>query len=225
MHFKLSVLALFILLFQHSIGQTGKISGYYYMYTEDYSTNKKSAGPIDVIVATRGTNYMLVGDCLDPVTNKRLKDGKKIWAIVLNDSLFINMAYSNASTSPGIYVKPEVVGRFCIAVMDQSFVSFHNKNSPNYYGLGLTGAILENSGMWGGTYLDSSGEKKKILFTDTKHLTYVIPNKGKNSGIDFLKPKTLKILAERLGEYKGSKDEYTTEEVISIVETLNARSK
>ena len=205
-------------------GQNDVVSVYYYMTTEDYLAGNLSAEEIDLEVKDQQEDFFIVKDMIDPATGKGSKDGRRAWAFEYNDDLYIHLKYSQNSPAYGVFVRQHVVGRFCLSILGDQFIDAHNKSIPNTYGGGLTGVILDNSGMWGGAFLDSNGIKKKIFFTDTKHRTETVAYRGNSSKIDMLTASTLKWLTGK-EDYSGRKWDYSVEEIVAIVEDLNQRQK
>jgi hypothetical protein len=200
------------------------IAASYYFSTEDFIAQRKSDQPIVLEIKKKGPEYIQVKDFVDPMTGEESREARKAWAIEVEDETYLNLLHSISSKAVGLLIKLDLTGRFCLAVMDEEFVDVHNKETPALYGGGIAGAMLNEGGMYGGMFLDSTGVKKRIFFVDTKDLSIVIPYKGKNAPIDLLTVNTLKWLVGK-ENFKGRKWDYTVEEIVAIVDDLNHRQK
>lgn len=219
-----SILLFFLFGFSlvQGFGQYNDIPVHYFLTTEDYVANRRSPEMVYLEVRAQGPEFIQIKDVIDPGTQKSSRDGRRAWAFEYDGALYINLLYSVNSPANGLFVKQDILGRFCLAVMEEDFIQAHNKASPSTYGGGLTGVILNDSGMWGGGFFDSLGMKRKIFIADTKHLTVDIPYKGKSAHIELLSSSTLKWLTGK-ENYKGRKWEYTVEEIVALIEDLNRR--
>lgn len=204
--------------------QPSDISAHYYFTTEHFLANQQSSEPVQFILNAQGPEFIFIKDVIDPATSKSSKEGRKAWAIEYDGDTYIHLFHSPYSRADGLFIKLDVVGRFCLAVMDEDFTAQHNKASPSTYGGGIAGVLMNYGDMWGGGFFDTTGAKKKIFITDTKELTLVIPYKGKNAPIELLTASTLKWLAGKEA-YTGRKWDYTVEEIVALVEDLNQRQK
>ena len=84
--------------------------------------------------------------------------------------------------------------------------------------------LANESVTWAKGWRNAEGERKHILIVDTKHLTISIPRMGKNAAGDLLKKATIQFLAGYT-DLKEKSSDYTVEDIIRIIEILNAREK
>lgn len=208
-----------------SMAQTKEILVHYYFQTDDYLQSNLSSDKILLEVKTMGEDFIFVTGIRDPVTRKRPDSGWKVWAIEYEGQAYMHLVYSYESKMPGLFVRIDVKGRFCLAVMDQEGEG-SMKSVPTYYGAGLinaaAGAITESSTKGTGKFQDKEGVYKKVFFIDTKDLSFVVPYKSRNAPAELLTRSTLKWLVGK-DKFEGSTDDYTVEEIIAIVEDLNRR--
>lgn len=224
---KISLLTLFIVtLFQaNTIAQKQEKLVHYYFSTGDYLQDYLSADEILLEVKTMGEDFIYVTGIHDPLTRKRPENGWKVWAIEYDGHAYMHLVYSYQSQAPGMFIRLDIKGRFCLAIMDMESEG-SMKGAPNYYGPGLinaaAGAIAESATKGVGKFQNEEGVYKMIFLIDTKDLSFVVPYKSKNAPAELLTKSTLKWLVGK-DKFEGSKDDYTVEEIIAIVEDLNRR--
>jgi hypothetical protein len=84
--------------------------------------------------------------------------------------VFFNFRYARGIQSPELYVKPDVIGRFCVIYADKETLRQIHSFSNNYYGGGLTGVLIKESEKWGNNWENENKEKIKIFIVDTENL-------------------------------------------------------
>lgn len=211
---------LFLYVIAPGQAQPKEISVNYYFSTGDYMEDKLSADQIILEVIEMGDDFLYVKSFLDPVTRKK-SDAAKAWAVHYQNKTYVNLKYSNNANAPNVFVQLDLKGRFCMAVMDSSFMESVDI-AEHYSGSPLKVYNPESRITSDAKYFNAAGEMKRIFLVDTKDLSIVLPYKANNAPIDFLTKDTLKWLVGK-DNFKGSKKEYTVEEVIAIVEDLNGR--
>jgi hypothetical protein len=222
MNFK-SILSLGIILLPAFLSaQTQEISFQYYVATEDYLLDRRAPENPVAVVKTIGDEYISTKQILDAETRKKSKNASMAWAIVYNDETYFHLRYGYDFKVPFFFVKLDVEGRFCLAIMEPSFLKPMDKQRGSYGG-GLTGVLMKDSATWGGNYKDNDGNKKKIIFIDTKNLSISIPYNRSHNAAGLLL--TRDILKQLIGKDNITKDlsTYTVEEIVEIVENLNHR--
>lgn len=203
--------------------QEAEIPVHYYFSTGDFMEEKLSTEQIVLTVKKQGDDYLLVRTITDPATGKKSVDGNKAWAIAYDGKPYVNLKYSNNGYANNLFVQVDIKGRFCLAVMDPEFAPVLEKADSD--GTMVIGGMNHTvDGSIGGNFLDEQGVEKLIFIIDTKDLSIVLPYKANNAPVDLLSKGTLKWLVGK-ENYKGSKKEYTVEEIVQIVEDLNTRQK
>ena len=200
--------------------QPREIAVNYFFSTGDYMEDKLSADQIILEVIEMGDDFLYVKSFLDPVTRKK-SDAAKAWAIHYQDKTFVNLKYSGNANAPNVFVQLDIKGRFCVAVMDSAFMESVDI-AEHYSGSPLKIYNPETRITSDAKYFNAAGEMKRIFLVDTKDLSIVLPYKANNAPIDFLTKDTLKWLVGK-DDFKGSKKDYTVEDIIAIVEDLNRR--
>lgn len=200
--------------------QPKEIAVNYFFSTGDYMDDKLSSDQVLLNVAAMGSDYIYVKNFLDPVTRKK-SDAAKTWAVQYQNKTYVNLKYSKNASAPDVFVQIDIKGRFCLAVMDSAFmesvdIAEHYAGNP----LKIYDPYSRNTS--DAKYFNAAGEMKRIFLIDTKDLSIVLPYKAHNAPVDFLTRSTLKWLVGK-DDFKGSKKDYTVEEVMEIVEDLNRR--
>ena len=224
---KLYFLTLLLVAILHiSLGaQTEEVLVQYYFSTDDFLQDNLSAETVRLQVKSMGSDFIYVRDIVDIITGKHSANGWKAWAIEHEGNAYQHLTYSYNSKAPGVFIRIDIKGRFCLAIMDEGSED-SMKSVPGYYGGGMINsaaiAIAESASKGVGKFLDKEGNSKLIFIIDTKDLSIVLPYKAKNAPAEVLTKSTLKWLVGK--EYwKGSVSDYTVEEVKAIVEDLNER--
>jgi hypothetical protein len=218
------ILSIFLFGFSTSLtAQENVLAVEYYFSTEDFM-NDRVRGSLLLEVKKMGDDFIFVKNILDPLTKKHSTTGYKAWAIRYENKTYMHLLYSYNNQSPNLYVQLDVKGRFCLAVMEPDFLTSMDKAQSGYYGAGLTTALVETMDTDGGKLADSTGIQKRIFIIDTKNLSIVIPHKANNAPAEYLNRSMLKWLVGK-ENFRGSVKDYTSEEIIAIVEDLNRRQK
>jgi hypothetical protein len=204
-----------------SSAQTKEIPVHYYFSTDDLVQDRVSTEEIILEVKSMGPQFIYIKDVLDQFTGKRSERGHKAYAIEYNGHPYVNLLYSYNTKTPNLYVRFDILGRFCLAVLEENFLNSMFDSQP-YSGGGLAGYSLQASVTKGGKFLDKEGNTKKIFIIDTKDLSIVVPYTVKYAPLENLTKSALKWLVGK-DNFKGSTSDYTVEEIIAIVEDLNRR--
>ncbi len=198
---------------------------HYFFSTDDFLLDNLSAETVRLEVKEMGSDFIYVKDIADIITGKHSANGWKAWAIEYEGNAYQHLTYSYNSKAPGVFVRIDLKGRFCLAIMDQGSED-SMKPAPGYYGGGLinsaAAAIAESASKGVGKFRDKEGNSKLIFIVDTKDLSIVLPYKAKNAPAEVLTKSTLKWLVGK-ENWKGSASDYTVEDIIAIVEDLNGR--
>lgn len=193
----------------------------YYFSTGDYMSDHLGTDSILIQVKETGADYIYAQGILDPVSMKKSGDQTKIWAIHHDGQDYLNLRFSESCQANNLFIRADLKGRFCLAVMEPSFAKVLEKavkNTTMNIG-GMNHAVDETVG---GNFKDEAGVEKLIFFVDTKDLSIVIPYKAKNAPINLLSKSTLKWLVGK-ENYTGNKKDYTVEDIMALVTDLNQR--
>lgn len=192
----------------------------YYFSTGDYMEDKRSADSVLIDVYKLEEEYIYAKNILDPKTKKNADDGDKIWAIRHNDQTYVNLKYSANAYTPKLFVRVDIKGRFCAALMEPDFDKvLADRWFAEQMEIGGMNHPYDNS--VGAYFKDEAGLDRRIFLIDTKDLSIVLPYKAKNAPVDMIGKSTLKWLTG--DAYKGSVKDYSADEVMRIIEDLNAR--
>lgn len=205
------------------IAQVQEFSTNYYLSTGNYMDGKSSDEKVLILFRSMSDEYIYVKDILDPQTRKKSKDGNRAWGITYEGNDYINLKYSNNAYAQNLFVRIDIKGRFCLAVMEPEFAEVLDKGAGKSNAK-IGGMTHTFDSAIGGIFLDQEGHKRQIFIIDTKDLSIVLPYKANNAPIDLLQKSTLKWLVGK-ENYEGSLKEYTAEEIIAIVEDLNSRQE
>ncbi len=209
----------------HAGAQVKEIRVNYFFSTDDYLQDIVSSEIVILEVKEMGSDFIYARDIRDAQTGKHSADGWKAWAIEYEGNAYQHLTYSYNSKAPEVFIRIDVKGRFCLAIMDEASED-NLKSNPAYYGGGLinsaAGVIAESASKGVGKFRDKEGKSKLIFIVDTKDLSIVLPYKAKNAPAEVLTKNTLKWLVGK-DNWKGSVDNYSVEEIIEIVEDLNGR--
>jgi hypothetical protein len=202
-------------------GQSQEISVGYYLSTGDFLS--RTTHPDEVILEVRsiGNDYIYARDIRDSGIGKKSDDGNRAYAIAYEGNDYVNLKYSENAFVPDLFVRIDLTGRFCLAVMEPAFEPVLDKAAQNPTQK-IGGMTHTYDAAIGGIFVDQEGKERQIFIIDTKDLSIVIPYKAKNAPINLLSKSTLKWLVGK-ENFKGSVKDYTVEEIVLIVEDLNQR--
>jgi hypothetical protein len=199
-----------------------------YDTTADFIARKSKHGEVIVELKEKGSNHLLVKKIIDPVTNKKIKDQKFIWAIEYDSSYYVNMVYSDDQTYSGMYIKLDMVGGlYCITTLDKR-IPLRVPTNPYVYGLGLQGALSQYADGYVGPeklFKDKKEKDVPILFIDLNNIEIRNFSKGRNEGslFNYLSHKELKKLLMKHDMYYHESP--TLEDVIDLIGKINDGKK
>lgn len=160
----------------------GKLKIKYFESTIDYVSNKLSD---EFVLPKRikriSKKLVRIKKLLDSKTGKKSKKAGIPWAIDSFSGIYFNLFYCNDMFSPGLYLNPDVIGRYCVFYAKKESLRLIHSYSPNYNGGGLTGIFINESKKWGKNWIGENEEKIKIFIVDTKKLE--LKRKNKNYAI------------------------------------------
>lgn len=191
-----------------------------YLTTNDFLIDNKTDAA--VVIHSSGESYMVTRGMSDPQTGKKLKGIGAPWVIKRGSDYYFNMIYSNDIMS-GIYVKLDIVGRYCVSVLDKNTYGKVKGNSVNLYGMGALGILASNSVTWNKSLKDSTDSKRYIVFIDTKEIEPRDSPKNEGSRANLLGRKKVAEMMQH-NNRDGSPKEMSFEEVIELIKIENAKS-
>lgn len=191
-----------------------------YKTTNDYQVKKFTDTNISLVVKEVGENYIWAKKFIDESTGKNLTKINASWAITYKGNTYLNLGYTNDLNNWKVFLKFDIEGNnFC--------ASFINDNTPNivknsgpYYGGGLTGVLIKESGKWGKNWIKQNGTKAKILFINLNKQNQPFGSRHKGSLGYLITRKELKEKLE-LEKTNEEMDKMTFEEAIALIHERN----
>jgi hypothetical protein len=192
-----------------------------YITMNDFLTDNRSEAAI--VLHSSDDSYLVTRGFSDSQTGKRLKGIGAPWSLKRGDSHYFNMLYCDDLMS-GIYVRLDVVGRYCLAVLDKETYGKVKSNSINSYGYGALGLLANNSSSWNKSLKDSTESKMYIVIIDTHDIVPRDSPKHEGSrGYLLGKKKVAELM--KSNNMEGSARDLTFEEVLALVKTENVKWK
>ena len=192
------------------------------MSTKDLLNNQVTNDNVLAIVKESGENYLAVKKIIDANTLKKSKPAQMAWAIEFRGEPYFNMKYMDNFIGTDFFVKFDIVGHYCLLWLDMDgfrALEWHRKQEYRTAGGGM---LMDDATTWAGSWHDQSGNKYKLFFINTKHLTIILPKKVKNApGYLFNKSILKSIIGDKPDDKKIG--EYTLEEIREIIREANLR--
>jgi hypothetical protein len=124
----------------------------------------------------------------------------------------------------GIFVKLDVIGRYCLAVLDKKTYGQVKAKSINSYGYGALGLLANSSSGWSKSLKDSTASKVFIVFIDTQE--FVPRDSPKHEGSrGYLLGKKKVSEMMKANNIEGSAKELSFEEVMTLIKNENVKSQ
>lgn len=201
-------------------GQIEEIQFRYYQSTPDYVNRHLSDETISGKVKKISDDYIwLKLGLINTETSEKSKDAPKAWAIHYEGEDYFNMDYVTDFAAPNFYMKFDVTGHYSLIILDdEDFATLEKARQDSYYGGGLSGVLINDAVTWGGSWLNESGEKMKLIFVNLGHLS-LKSKRGTNAPGFLLTKALLKDLIQQKDEKKVA--EYKVEEIIEIIQAKN----
>lgn len=197
-----------------------------YKTTTDFLDKNPMSLDASIIIKNESDQHITVKSIIDPKSGLKIDRGISAWTLEYNGDYYFNLGYSMDLNHWKSYAKLDIEGTLCAVIIDENSPNILKTNGTSYGG-GLTGVLIGESSKWGKNWKDENGNKKKILFIDTRN---VLPQiMGRNSGSlgDYLTRKQLKkLIIEH--EIRVDTDEIKDimfEQVLEIIKTINSRKK
>ena len=185
-----------------------------YISSSDLLSKTGYDGAVTPKLKDQGPDYVSILKMLGP-SGKKAKVPSISMAIEYEGDVYINFRYCIPYQNVEVYVKPTLVGRYTIVVIDNN-TSPKVRSGGSSYGGGLQGVLLKESGKWGASWEDSKGGRSKIILFDLTHPTL----KGGRSLGNLLTRKDFnEMLNEKLTE--PELESLTVEDVITLIAEKN----
>lgn len=146
----------------------------YYYTTDDFFKDSSNKYTVDAEIFSTYGNVLKVAKFIDIESKKRFKkveQPKKAWAIRVRGELYCNLAFYSKSSSQGVYIRPQIIGKYCLAICTTDDVSAFN---GTFYGGGLSGALMsdiekkDSPWLWKGALNEKSPKKNFLLVCNTE---------------------------------------------------------
>ena len=160
---------LIIFTFSQAIAQTDKTEFQYYLSTSDFQNKVSGKEKIVPVIKKQEKDYIKIPKLVDDQTGKRNKPANFPWAVKLDTTYYFNLRYSRDLQNLEVYIKADIIGKFCALIIDQNTSPIISNGGANY-GEGLTGVLIKESEKWGKNWISKDGKKVKLLITDTSNL-------------------------------------------------------
>jgi hypothetical protein len=192
----------------------------YFVSTSDYlkgNISEDSVQPKKVVFESE--EMLKIPKLIDCKTRKKSVKAGFPWAIYIDSIVYFNFRYGQGILCPELYVKPNVVGRYCVVYANKDYAKQIINYSVNYYGGGLTGALIKESEKWGRNW-ENQEEKVKIFIVDTKKLELQHMNGYKNAAWKILDKNNInEILGTEFS--KQEIDEISLQDIKEIIAKRN----
>lgn len=190
-----------------------------YLTTKDFLSD--NGAEVGTVVHSSGDSYFVTRGISYSETGKKLKGVGTPWSLKRGSDYYFNMAYCDDIVS-GIYVKLNVVGRYCLAVLDKKTYGNVKSNAVNSYGYSALGLLANSSSSWNKSLKDSTESKMYIVLVDTHE---VVPRDSpKNEGSrGYLLSKRKVAEMMKSNNMEGSAKALSFEDVIALVKLENAK--
>ncbi len=205
----------------------------FYKTTDDFINNNPTA--LDKVVVLRNkikddvnldsisAKILVISakKIIEKETSKKFSEGQRSWALKYNNNFFFNLGYSSDVNSWGNWVKIDIVGKYCLIIINPKS-SLVRQIGSNNGGLGLEGLLNKESVKWGKNFVNNKNENIKMIFIDTENQSDPFMSRYKGSIGDLLTRKDLKKLSKK-HNIDFDEENATFENVIDFIEQLNSK--
>lgn len=195
-----------------------------YETTEQYLKEQPMNVDAGVLLKDQSDQHISIKGIFDKKTGEKIDRGISAWALEYKDENYFNLGYSTDVNHWNSYAKMDIEGRYSAIIIDDNSPNIL-KTTGNTYGGGLTGGLIAESLKWNKNWKDKNGNKKKILFIDTRDISSKQLNRNASSHGNYLTRKQFQQLIDETGisvpEEKIKDIEF--EKVLEIIETANEK--
>ncbi len=170
---------------------------------------------------TSGETYFVAKKILDVHSKEKIKGAGISWAIKRGEDYYFNLIYSH-DIMTGFFVKLDIIGRYCVAILDKDTYKKAKASAFNPYGGSALGLLANSSTSWNKVVKDSADSKRYLIFIDTK-LTEPkdFPRKESSYGNLLTRKKVAEMMKNN--NVDGPAKELSFEEVIELIKSENAK--
>lgn len=166
----------------------------------DFLNQRAMGTELGVLITDKSDQHITTKGVFDLKTGEVNNKGLSAWAIEYKDERYFNLGYSSDLNHWGSYAKFDIVGTFCVIIIDDDSPHILQSKSQGYYGGGLVGglasALVAESSKWGKNWKDKEGNKKKLLFIDTEKVKPQAMNRNASAHGNYLTKKELEKILE-----------------------------
>ncbi len=193
-----------------------------YETTNDFVNDNPMQIKASAIIINESNKHFTIKKIIDPISGIKIKRGISAWSIEYKGNNYFNLGYSGDLNHWKSYAKFDIEGKICAIIIDENSPNILKTNGT-YYGGGLTGVLIGESTKWGKNWKDKNGNKKKILFIDTKRTIKRNANRNPVSLGNYLTRKQLKelIIKNNIEVDTDEINDRSFEKVIEIIGMIN----
>jgi hypothetical protein len=136
-----------------------------YISTQDFANKTEYEKLVIPKIKLEGDEFVRISKMLNP-SKKKDKLASTSWAIYFKDDYWINLRYSTEYQNPELFVKPKIIGKYTVIIINSETENVIQNGGTNYGG-GLQGVLMKESDKWGKNWEDMNGNIAKILIFDT----------------------------------------------------------
>lgn len=160
---------LIIFTFSQARAQADTTDFKYYLSTSDFKNMISGEKEIVPSIRRLEKDYIKIPKLIDEKTGKRNKPTIYPWAVKVDTSYYFNLRYCRDYSNPEVYIKADIIGNFCVFIIDEDTSPMILNGGTNYGG-GIMGALIQESDKWGRNWISKDGKKVKILIAKTNNL-------------------------------------------------------
>jgi hypothetical protein len=174
------------------------------------------------IIKSESEKHVHMKKILNPDPGKQ-KRGLTPWAIKYNEAEYFNLGYSDDLNNWNLFARFDIIGKYSAIFIDKDSPKIFYNNGITYGG-GVSGALFKDSVKWNKAWIDKNGDKKRILFIDSR--VYTPKNVSRvEDGIlgNYLTRDQLKelITVNKIDVQGKAPKDLSFEEVAKIIQKLN----
>lgn len=138
----------------------------YYLTSQDFVNGKTSRDGMVAKIPLQKGAATLISKISDPAEKKGGRINVMPWSVLMDKDTLFNFRYCPELQGFEVYVKPDIIGEYCVVFADKDLLRTIGSKGP-YYGGGLSGALIAESRKWGRNWTDENGDNIKIFINQT----------------------------------------------------------
>lgn len=198
-----------------------------YETTEDYINKKPMNVEAGILIATKSHQHVDLKGIFNINTGQKINKASSAWAIEYKNDIYFNLGYSNDLNHWETFIKFDIIGKYCISIIDDNSPNILKSTSSSAYGGGLTGVLIAESNKWGKNWKDKDGNKKKILLINTQEILKKSLRRNASSLGNYMTKKQFEIIIDEakvlVTDENVKKIEF--EKVLEIIKIANNNAK